>query len=192
MEKISITIGNKDYIVEVAKTEEEQQKGLSNRESLDSNAGMLFDFSDNVGEKSFYMKDTTIPLDIIFIDEDQDVISVQKGEPNNQELITEDNVAYVVELNQDSGIKPGDSLEFQDKVPAMKVLFQDGTSQMDLWGGERIFSRKNTKILIKKAKKADITKDEKDYRSLGRYMFKCIKIQNERKPEYVESPESNK
>jgi hypothetical protein len=47
---------------------------------------------------------------------------------------------------------------------------------MDLWGSERIFSRKNTKVLIKKAKKADNTKSDSDYKSLGVYMFKCIKI----------------
>ena len=69
----------------------------------------------------------------------------------------------------------------------MKVLAQDGSDQYQLWGGERIFSRKNTKILIKKAKKANISKDDKDYKALGRYIFKCIRIQDEREPEYVES-----
>lgn len=59
---------------------------------------------------------------------------------------------------------------------------------MDLWGGERIFSRKNTVILIKKAKKAEVSEDEKDYKALGRYMFKCIKAQDERPAEYVDSP----
>lgn len=39
----------------------------------------------------------------------------------------------------------------------MKVLAQDGSDQYELWGGERIFSRKNTKVLIKKAKKANAT-----------------------------------
>jgi hypothetical protein len=36
----------------------------------------------------------------------------------------------------------------------MKVLAPDGSSQMDLVGGERIVSRKETKVLIRKAKKA--------------------------------------
>ena len=46
---------------------------------------------------------------------------------------------------------------------------------MDLWGGERIFSRKNTVVLIRKAKKAALTNSDKDIKALGRYMFKCIK-----------------
>ena len=74
----------------------------------------------------------------------------------------------------------------------MKVLFPDGSEQMPLFGGERIFSRKNTKVLIKKAKKADLSKSDTDYKSLGKYMFKCIKIQDERTPEYVDSPTKNR
>jgi hypothetical protein len=42
--------------------------------------------------------------------------------------------------------------------------------------------------LLKKAKKANETKDDKDYKALGKYMFKCIKIQDERDPEYVNVP----
>ena len=71
----------------------------------------------------------------------------------------------------------------------MKVLAQDGSSQMDLWGGERIFSRKNTVVLIRKAKKAALTNSDKDIKALGRYMFKCIKGQDERPNEYVKNPE---
>jgi hypothetical protein len=47
---------------------------------------------------------------------------------------------------------------------------------MELWGNERIFSRKNTRVLIKKAKKADESKSDNDYKTLGRFIFKCIKI----------------
>jgi hypothetical protein len=46
---------------------------------------------------------------------------------------------------------------------------------MKLESGERIVSRKETKILIKKALKANITKEDKDYKALGKYMFKVLK-----------------
>jgi hypothetical protein len=46
---------------------------------------------------------------------------------------------------------------------------------MWLQGGERIVSRRETKILIKKAKKADKSKDDKDYKALGKYIFKVLK-----------------
>jgi hypothetical protein len=59
---------------------------------------------------------------------------------------------------------------------------------MFLKGGERIVSRKETKVLIKKALKAGASKEDKDYKALGKYIFKVLKGQNERPAEYVESP----
>lgn len=184
---MEIKIGKKVYKVEEAKTQEEKNKGLSNIENLPDDEGMLFIF-DPPQEVSMWMKDTLIPLDIVFIDEDFEVISVYQGNPNDETLITEQDVAYVLEVNINSNIKKGDSLEIGDDPPVMKVLALDGSTQMELWGGERIFSRKNTVVLIRKAKKADLTKDDKDYKALGRYMFKCIRTQNNREPEYVDSP----
>jgi hypothetical protein len=62
----------------------------------------------------------------------------------------------------------------------MSVLFPDGSEQMPLWGGERIISRHETKIIIKKAKKADNSKKDVDYRDLGRYVFKVFYKQDHR------------
>ena len=185
---IEISINNKIYKVEEAKTEEQKRKGLQGVKSLPEDEGMLFYF-DPPQEVSMWMKDVDIPLDIIFFNEDQEAIQVQEGEPNDEKLITFQDTAFVLELNKDSGIKVGDEFEFsEDSAPVMKVLAPDGSDQMQLWGGERIFSRKNTKILIKKAKKASYTLSDSDYKALGKYIFKCIKIQDERTPEYVESP----
>ena len=190
---MKISINNKEYNVKVATTDKEREKGLQGVTTLADDEGMLFVF-DEPDEVSFWMKDTVIPLDIIFIDEDQEVIQVNQGTPNSEEPITCDDTAYVLEVNQGSGIKVGDTLELDsdDEGPVMQVLNQDGSVQMELWGSERIFSRKNTKILIKKAKKADMTKSDADYKALGKYMFKCIKIQDEREPEYVQNPSKSK
>lgn len=188
-----IEIGNKKYNVKEARTEEEKEKGLQGITELPEDEGMLF-FFDPPEDVSMWMKGTLIPLDIIFINDDEEVVYVGEGVPNTETQITVQNTAYVLEVNRGSGIKEGDELDFEeedDDAPVMKVLAQDGSTQMDLWGGERIISRRETKILIKKAKKADISKDDKDYRALGRYMFKCIKGQDERPPEYVESPKSS-
>lgn len=181
-----INIGNKQYKVKEAKTEEERKKGLQEIEQLPEDEGMLFYF-DYPQEVSMWMKDVNIPLDIIFINDDQEVIQVVEGKPKDETLLTCPNTYYVLEVNAGSGITLGDELEFEDeKAPVMKVLFPDGSEQMSLWGGERIFSRKNTKVLIKKAKKADETKADSDYKALGKYMFKCIHIQDNRDPEYVQ------
>lgn len=184
----TIHIGDKEYNVKEAHTEEEKRKGLQGVTELPKNEGMLF-FFDEPQEVSMWMQNTLIPLDIIFINEDNEVIKVVQGVPNNETPIVVQDTLYVLEVNVNSGIKEGDELEIEDDGPIMKVLAQDGTSQMLLFGGERIFSRKNTVVLIRKAKKADKTKSENDLRALGRYMFKCIKGQDERPAEYVKSPE---
>lgn len=189
MEKVKISIEDKEYTVEIAKTEEERAKGLQNRKSLGDSEGMLFIF-DKPQTVGFWMDKTEIPLDIIFIDEDEEVISVYKGKPFSKEIAEEDDVKYVLEVNQNSGIKEGDELEFPDEDSKeekilMKVIAPDGSTQMELEGGERIFSRKNTRTLIKMAKRADETKSDTDYKRLGNKMFKYIKQQNSRKPDYV-------
>ena len=189
---ITIEIGNKKYKVQEARTEEEKEKGLQGVTELPEDEGMLFYF-DPPEDVSMWMKDTLIPLDIVFINDDEEVVYVGEGVPNTETQMTVQNVAYVLEVNNGSGIQEGDELDFEgeDEAPVMKVLAQDGSTQMDLWGGERIFSRKNTVVLIRKAKKANMSKDDKDYKALGRYMFKCIKGQDERPPEYVESSKSS-
>ena len=191
---IRIKIDNKEYKVKEATTPEEKAKGLQGVNNLPEDEGMLFYF-DPPQDVQFWMKDVNIPLDIVFIDDDEEVIKVQEGIPNDETFIEAPDVAYVLEVNANSGIQVGDELELddeeEDKGPVMKVLAQDGSDQYALWGGERIFSRKNTKILIKKAKKANSTQDIKDYKALGKYIFKCIKIQDTRDPEYVSAPKEN-
>lgn len=189
---INIKIGDKEYKVKEATSTEEKAKGLQGIKELPEDEGMLFYF-DPPEDVQFWMKDVDIPLDIVFIDDDEEVIKVQEGIPNDETFIEAPDVAYVLEVNANSGIQVGDELDVDDeeeKGPVMKVLAQDGSDQYELWGGERIFSRKNTKVLIKKAKKANFTQDDKDYKALGKYIFKCIKTQDTRDPEYVPAPES--
>lgn len=187
----NITIGDKEYQVYIAKTQEERKKGLQGVKSLDKDKGMLFIF-DEVDTVGMWMKDTHIPLDIIFINDDEEVISIYKGQPMSEDIAEEDNVKYVLEVNQNSGIKEGDDLDFEEDndTPVMKVIGIDGESQMEIIGGERIFSRKSTRVLIRKAKKAEQHKDDevlfKRYcKALGKYIFKEINNQDNRDPEYV-------
>ena len=137
------------------------------------------------------MKDTDIPLDIIFINEDLEVISVAKGEPNTEDAHVENDVAFVLEVNQNSGIKVGDELDFapNKKVDSKKmlVLNSEGGTQMELDGGGRIFSRPHTKILIRFAKKAYSSEKDSDFKNLGKRLFKFLQTQEETEPEYVKS-----
>jgi len=62
-------IGQTSFFVELALTEEERQKGLSGRSTLEENTGMLFSFGQEDVFPSFWMKGMLIPIDIIWIDE---------------------------------------------------------------------------------------------------------------------------
>ena len=188
MKQCEIEIGDKQYNVRIAITDKEQSDGLKNIDKLFDNEGMLFVF-DKEDQVSMWMEDTVIPLDVIFIDEDYNVVKVQQGVPKSKELITSDNTKYVLEVNAGSGIKIGDELDYdeedEEEVP-MLVIGDKGKVQVELTGGERIFSRTNSKTIAKMAKKAYKSKEDKDYRALGKKIFKYIDTHNNQKEDFVE------
>ena len=194
MKTINLEINDKEYNVLIAQTEDEKATGLMNVEEMDDNEGMLFIY-DTPQILEFWMKDTEIPLDIIFIDSDWEVKKIAKGNPFDETIMSCDNVQYVLELNQNSGVQVGDEVDIEDDelspgsnldLNKMYVYGSDGNVQAQLVGGERIISIAQTKVCIRKAKKAYTTKKEADYKSLGKYLFYVFKGQDEREPEYVE------
>ena len=186
----SIKLAGQEYDIYIAKSEEQKKQGLQNFKSLPSDEGMLFVINeDNPVETFFHMHNVPFPLDLIFMDDEFKVLDVKKGNPEDDKI--EGIASYVLEINADSGVKKGDEAELDDEDThkyVMKVLNPEGETQMELFGGERIVSRRETLVLIKKALKANISKEDKDYKALGKYMFKIIKGQDERKPEYVDAP----
>lgn len=197
MEKVLIEIGNKQYKCKIAKSEEEKRKGLMEIDYLPIDEGMLFVWDDE-GTREMWMKNTKIPLDQIAINDDDEITFVYTAQPNDETLISFPDAKYILEVNANSGIVEGDEFEINDddlNKYVMKVLAPDGSTQFFLQGGERIVSRKETKTLIKKAKKAEENKGknfERYCKSLGKYMFKVLEGQDTREPEYVNVPESKK
>ena len=190
-EMFSIKVSGKTYKIKIAETEEDKSIGLSKENTLPENEGMLFVIDegdkDSEGLIWFTMEDTKIPLDIVFIDDNFEVLQVSKGQPLAKEPIYGKG-NYVLEVNPESQIIVGDELEFEtDKTvnKKMMVLDTEGNPQMTLDGGERIFSIKNTKILIKFAKKSTDTKKDNDYKALGKRVFKFLEVQDSNEPEYV-------
>lgn len=195
MKQVKVDIGDKSYICDLLESEEDKRKGLMNIDYLPPDRGALFVWDDE-DTREMWMKDTKIPLDQIAINDDDEVVLVYKAQPEDETLVPFTNAKYILEVNQDSGIVEGDDFEIDDSEDldkyVMKVLAPDGSTQMYLQGGERIVSRKETKTLIRKAKRAYENRDkdyEKHCKALGKYIFKVIKGQNTRPPEYVEVPE---
>jgi len=116
---LSITSGKKTYrfTVELARTEEEQAMGLMNRADLAPNRGMVFPF-EPPREASFWMKNTLIPLDMIFVRADGSIANIEANTvPLSLEPVYSDGpVAAVLEIAggraAELGIKAGDKVKW--------------------------------------------------------------------------------
>jgi uncharacterized protein len=97
---IETASGSHSYNVELALTPEERSLGLMNRESMDDDHGMLFRF-DSIRPVTMWMKNTLIPLDMIFIRRDGTVAGFhENAEPLSEAVIASpEPVLYVLELN---------------------------------------------------------------------------------------------
>ena len=101
--KISVLSSNekgKEIKVQLAKSESERGRGLMYRREMAMDRGMLFVFSD-LSERSFWMKNTFIPLDIIFLDQEGSVVSILKNVPPHTTAprLSRRPAQYVLELN---------------------------------------------------------------------------------------------
>ena len=109
------------FNVKIASTQEELSKGLMFRESLGKNSGMLFVFSEE-DFHNFWMKNTLIPLDIIWINSDKKIIFIERNVQPCLEEICEtyssgEKALYVLELNSgkvdEVGLEIGDELNIK-------------------------------------------------------------------------------
>ena len=108
--------------IEIAESAGARELGLMYRQHLDQNAGMLFVFK-QPQHLTFWMKNTEIPLDMIFAGADGTVAGIiANAEPfSERQLSVEGDSQYVLEVNsgfaQRRGIKAGDRLEFLGFAP---------------------------------------------------------------------------
>ncbi|HNF70499.1 MAG TPA: DUF192 domain-containing protein [Chitinophagales bacterium] len=103
--------------IEIADTPDRQQKGLMNRSFMSNDNGMLFIF-DVERPQSFWMRNTIIPLDIIYVNSKMQIVSIAKNTtPYSEESIPSRGPAiYVVEVNggycDQYSIQPGCLIQF--------------------------------------------------------------------------------
>ena len=109
---------NHCFNVELAIEIDEQVRGLMFREHLDSDKGMLFIFKEEL-KHSFWMKNVLIPLDIIWINENKEVVFISENTQPCGEFICStikpiENAKYVLEIN--GGISKKIGLTIGDRV----------------------------------------------------------------------------
>lgn len=122
-DRAEIIFENHSFDVEIVDTPEEREKGLMNRENLGENEGMLFVYEEE-DYRSFWMKNTLIPLDIIFLDSNLEVINIEKAnpEPNTSDknlasYESERPAQYALEINQNRseeiGLEKGNEMSLR-------------------------------------------------------------------------------
>ena len=111
--------------VEVVREKEETRRGLQFRRSLAAQSGMLFIFPEN-RRHAFWMKDTLIPLDMIWLDQDQRIVHIERQVPPCAVdpcavYVPEQNALYVLEINAghagDMGLRVGEQMRFLSTSP---------------------------------------------------------------------------
>lgn len=113
---IPLKVGARSFRVEVAQSEAEQRQGLMFRTAMGDDEGMIFP-RQSPDYASFWMRNTVIPLDIIFIGQDRRILNIEHGVPYEETPVSSAGVTLaVLELNSGRaaalGIKPGDRVDW--------------------------------------------------------------------------------
>jgi uncharacterized protein len=121
---VRMQIGTGSFILEVAANEPARRQGLMNRDSMPPDHGMLFVFPEEL-PLSFWMKNTRIPLDILYIDASGYIVSIKKMKPHDLTSIPSDAPAkYAIELNAGTAtrvnIKVGNQIVLPQSLPEAK------------------------------------------------------------------------
>ncbi len=194
--KIKLKVGDTTFKVIISESDEQSRIGLSQTAQLPKQEGFVMKFDGN-SIIPISMEGMNFPIDIVFslngkvtkivtaqpnsadiiINKPSDLIlEVNAGEATN--IRVKDEVTFIGEKNEDGTVLMAEG--GLDVIGHRQVLDENGQNQMNLKGGERIFSRVSTKRMFELAK-------NKEYRKLGRYALKEINAQDERPTQYAKN-----
>lgn len=121
---VPMRIGSAQYTVEVAATDATREHGLMQRDAMPANWGMIFVFAEDTAD-GFWMHNTRIPLDIVFVEVGGRVVGVRTMKPYDETPVKPDYpYRWAIELNkgqiEKSGIKEGDRVEIPPEAKTAK------------------------------------------------------------------------
>jgi uncharacterized membrane protein (UPF0127 family) len=122
---VSMKIGRETFILEIADTAQLRETGLMNRKAMAADHGMLFVFEHRQFLR-FWMRNTLIPLDILYVDADGRVATIRQMKPLDETGIPSgEAVLYAIELNEGAaaraGVKQGDVLQLPKEYAPRKA-----------------------------------------------------------------------
>ena len=111
---IRLTAGIHNINAEVAQTPEQRSIGLMFRTEMGTHDGMLFIF-ERAGTQCFWMRNTLIPLQVAFIEDDGRIVNLEEMQPRSDDShCSTKPVRFVLEMNtgwfSKRGLKPGDRI----------------------------------------------------------------------------------
>ena len=115
--RVTLNVNGVDFGVEVADCDASRKKGLMGRLMLEDDHGMLFVF-DDVRRRSFWMKDTYLPLSIAYLDDVGRILNIESMTPFNIQGVRSSGPAkYAIEMNagwfDKKGVKPGQIIKLK-------------------------------------------------------------------------------
>jgi uncharacterized protein len=117
---VTLSLGGKTVIVELAQNDADRERGLMFRDSLEDGKGMLFVFPSDQ-RLSFWMKNTKVPLSIAYISHDGTIKEIFDMKPFSLDTTASSfSVRYALEVPQGYfsriGVKPGDKIGLPESV----------------------------------------------------------------------------
>ena len=129
----TLSFGHCELHVDACEDEKTRSKGLMHVKHMPENCGMLFIMNDT-GPASFWMKNTHIPLDIAFLDDQMRIIKIGQMEPHTGKCECFGSVRYVVEANLNwfnkNGIMPGDTMTMSSNSFDLKEMVGEVITEM--------------------------------------------------------------
>ena len=128
-ETTEMTIKDKKFTIEIADTQVRRERGLMHRDKMAADHGMIFIF-DTPDNYKFWMKNTKIPLDLIFLDASGKVVGICDLKPLDETGVGCDAVSsYAIELN--AGTAKNAALKVGDKITLPEKLLKNTKSSDD-------------------------------------------------------------